>query len=389
MSSPAAVREVDAIPWAPLAGVIATVSIFAIAQGLSYPLLSFILERQGHSAGAIGLSAAMLPLGLIASSALIPSVVRRFGPGPVALSCAVLGAMLLTLIGWTQDIVAWFPLRFLVGVVIGPLYVVSETWIIALSPPARRGRILGLYTSVISAGFAAGPLSLILVGTEGWPPFLIGIAAFAVCAAILAVLLSRLPRLDEAGGQASVRGFLPLAPILLLAVIVSAGVEQCMFSLLPVYGLGHGLDPERMSMVLAVLISGSIALQMPLGLAAERWRPRPVLIACATATACGSLLLPLAISTPLVWPLVFVWGALAYGIYTLSLAELGERFSGAMLVAGNSAFALMWGIGGIAGPPAAGLAMDAIGLQGFPFTLALICFGLVATALLAARDRSA
>ena len=35
------------IPWAPLAGVMATVAIFAVAQGLTYPLLSFILERQG------------------------------------------------------------------------------------------------------------------------------------------------------------------------------------------------------------------------------------------------------------------------------------------------------------------------------------------------------
>jgi MFS family permease len=114
------------VAWAPLGGVIATVSIFAIAQGLSYPLLSLILERQGHSAAAIGLSAAMLPLGLIASSALIPPVVRRFGPGPVAITCAALGAVLLALIGWTQDLYAWFPLRFLVGIVIGPLYVVSE-----------------------------------------------------------------------------------------------------------------------------------------------------------------------------------------------------------------------------------------------------------------------
>jgi hypothetical protein len=35
-------------PWAALAGVIATVSVFAIAQGLTYPLLSFILERKAR-----------------------------------------------------------------------------------------------------------------------------------------------------------------------------------------------------------------------------------------------------------------------------------------------------------------------------------------------------
>lgn len=37
----------DRIPWATMAGIIATVTVFAVAQGLTYPLLSFILERQG------------------------------------------------------------------------------------------------------------------------------------------------------------------------------------------------------------------------------------------------------------------------------------------------------------------------------------------------------
>lgn len=53
----------DRIPWAAMAGIIATVTVFAVAQGLTYPLLSFILERQGTTPGLIGLSAAMKPLG--------------------------------------------------------------------------------------------------------------------------------------------------------------------------------------------------------------------------------------------------------------------------------------------------------------------------------------
>ena len=90
---------VDETPWAAIAGVIATVSVFAIAQGLSYPLLSFILQRQGVSPGMIGLSAAMTPIGFIVSSPLIPAVSRVFGAGRTALSCAALSAILLALIG--------------------------------------------------------------------------------------------------------------------------------------------------------------------------------------------------------------------------------------------------------------------------------------------------
>ena len=43
----------------------------------------------------------------------------------------------------------------------------------------------------------------------------------------------------------------------------------------------------------------------------------------------GSLALPIAVSNPfLLWPVLFVWGAFSYGVLTVTLAELGDRFSG-------------------------------------------------------------
>ncbi|TJX45717.1 MAG: MFS transporter, partial [Mesorhizobium sp.] len=111
----------ERMQWAAITGVIATVSVFAIAQGLSYPLLSFILQRQGVSPAMIGLSAAMTPVGFILSSPLIPGLARRFGAARTALTCAALSAVVLALIGWTQNVYLWFPLRFLIGVVTNPL----------------------------------------------------------------------------------------------------------------------------------------------------------------------------------------------------------------------------------------------------------------------------
>ena len=42
-------------------------------------------------------------------------------------------------------------------------------------------------------------------------------------------------------------------------------------------------------------------------------------------------------------------GATAAGIYTVALAELGERFSGHELVTGTASFSTMWGMGALAG----------------------------------------
>jgi MFS family permease len=329
----------------------------------------------------IGLSAAMTPLGIIASAPLIPAASKHFGPGQTALACAALSAVTLALIGWSQDLALWFPLRFLLGVVINPLYVLSEVWMITLAPPARRGRLLGLYAAIISIGFALGPLCLALVGSEGAQPFIVGVCSFVVCGLCLALVLPKLPglRLDEEEG--SMQAFLPLAPVLLAAVFVAASFEQSILSLMPVYGVGHDLPETRLATLLTVFVLGNIALQVPFGFAAERYATRTILVAGGLITGLGCLLMPLLAETPALWPLAFALGALSYGLYTIALVELGTRFTGSMLVAGNAAFAMIYGVGGLVGSPLAGAAMDAFGVEGLPLSLAVMCFALSVFAL--------
>lgn len=369
------------LPVAALAGVTATVSVFALAQGLSYPLFTFLMQEQGLPPALIGLSAAMTPLGIIASAPFVPRLTRLVGAARLAIACALIAALLLFLVGWLQNGWAWFLLRFLIGVAIDPLYVLSEVWMISLAPAARRGRIMGLYTAIVGAGFAGGPLTLFIVGTAGWAPFAIGIAAFLVCVGILVVIGPRLPTMLDDHAAVPLKDFLHLAPALLMATAVAAAFEQSVLSLLPVYGAAYGIAAAAMAALLTVMISGNIVLQLPLGLLAERVSPRLLLIGCAAISAAGAALIPALIQTPAIWPLLFVVGATGYGIYTMALIELGNRFTGSALVAGNAAFAVMWGVGGIAGPPGAGFAIQAFGPQGLPVVMVAMCVGLVAFAL--------
>ncbi|MGX5840964.1 MFS transporter [Mesorhizobium sp. ArgA1] len=365
------------IPSAAMAGIIATVTVFAVAQGLTYPLLSFILERQGTTPSLIGLSAAMTPLGFIVSSLFTPALVRRVGAARFAVLCSILAATALIAIAWTQDVWAWMPLRFLLGFFANPLYVISETWLVSITPAARRGRIMGLYSSIVSAGFGLGPLSLGLVGTQGWRPFMIGSAAFLVCGLIVLAVSQRLPDMPLEGEAMSVGGFFALAPLLLFAVFTAASFEQVLLSLFAVYGAALGSAEQRIASLITCFIAGNAVLQIVLGRAAERFGSKRMMLFCVLLCLAGCLLLPLLFDTWLIWPLFFIWGGVSFGIYTLSLIQLGERFTGQALIAGNAAFAFVWGIGGIVGSPVAGLAMQLTGHQGLPSTLGLLCCVLV------------
>jgi MFS family permease len=378
---------------AALAGVVCALTAFGMAQGLSYPLFTLLMQRQGMSPAAIGASAAMMPIGLVLSAALIPPAVRRWGAPALASACAVLAAAGFLAVWLLQDWFAWYVIRFLFGFVVNPLYVLGEVWAMALAPPGKRGRVMGIFNAVMGAGYASGPLALAVVGIEGVAPFAVGIVGFLSCAAILVLVSDRLRGFeeDEPSDSAPVGGilwFAPLAPALLVAVGVGAANQQSTYSLMPLFGAGYGLSEALLPALVTALSMGNILLQVPLGLAAERLGARTMIVTCATATGTCALLLPALIHTPAVWPVLVVMGGVGYGVYTMALVELGERFRGRALVAGNAAFALMWGAGGIVGPPGAGILMQQVGPMGLPVLICVLSAGLVSFALWRAAMRA-
>jgi predicted MFS family arabinose efflux permease len=93
------------------------------------------------------------------------------------------------------------------------------------------------------------------------------------------------------------------------------------------------------------------------------------MLVCFMLCCVGLVALPFAIETKFVWPLLLALGASGFGIYTVGLAQLGDRFTGPDLIAGTSAFSTVWGLGALTGSVACGLAMDQRGPNGFPEAL--------------------
>jgi MFS family permease len=137
-----------------------------------------------------------------------------------------------------------------------------------------------------------------------------------------------------------------------------------------IYGIRSGLDLAAASRVLGIGIIGNVLLSYPLGWLADHWSRRAVMVLSAALTVLLSLSLLVTITHWSIWPIMMVLTPMAFATYVVGLATMGDAFKGPDLMAGTAAVAAMWGVGGLIGPPVAGVAIDLVGIDAMPVTLA-------------------
>jgi MFS family permease len=352
---------------------ISTVSIVGIGLSLTMPLLALRLAEQGYSAWEIGLNPAAAGVATLVGAAFVPSWARLLGVKRLlVLALIVSGASLLAFAG-TNDYWAWLALRALFGCALTALFVMSEYWINAIAPPTRRGFVLGLYTTVLAAGFAVGPAILGLVGTSGSAPFMAGIALFAVAAVPVLLGSGSAPSLASAE-HAPVLGFLGATPIATFAGLLHGAIETAAMGLLPVYALQAGLGAQTGAFLVSLFALGNVVFQLPIGMASDRLDRRSLLLTLAVLGACGAAVLPLArtIGFSAFCFVLVVWGGIVGSLYAVGLAHLGSRYKGPELASANAAFVMLYSVGMLAGPPVVGIGQDLLVPDGFFYSIALL-----------------
>lgn len=352
----------------------AGITVFGLAFGMTFPLLSLILESRGVPETLIGINAAMMPIGILLFSPLIPVMSGRLGSRNMALMAAFLTALIMLSYNVFDSLEAWFVLRLMQGMTISTLFVLSEVWIVRYAGDRHRGKVVAIYGSILSLSFGTGPALISWIGIEGWAPFAMG--ATVLLAGVLPLLFMKNERTDEKQEQ-SVSGivnFSRKAPLLIACVLVFSLFDAAILSLLPVYGIRYGLDISTAALALTALIIGNALLQFPIGWLADKFPHRIILTGCAGLAAMMLMLLPITMTTALMWPVLVLAGTFGYGVYTVSLVMLGSRFEGAELVNGASAFASIWGVGALFGALSGGWAMTHLGPDGLPLHLAMAYF---------------
>ena len=369
--------------------VIACAGLVGFTFGYTLPLLSIIMEKDGIGSTLIGLSAASESAAILLFGLFVPRLIGALGLRNAMFVGTLVGAVALGALAFFEPLYAWFPLRFVLGGTIFLVLIASDIWVTQGSSAARRGRMIGIYGTAITGGMALGALLVGLIGSDGTLPIFIGAAIYAGAALPLAFAYGPAPAMQEAG-KLYPRTLLLATPLLAAAVFAFGVIDSSALSLLPVFGLHLGMTVQNSTILVTVLVAGSILLQFPIGWLADRIDRVHVLLICAVAGTVAAIFLPISLGSDwAMWICLFIIGGSMVGLYTVSLAILGARYTGGELAAAITLFAMILAIGSTLGPLIGGAAIavwDPYGLN--VLIIGAFCLVLALALFLGIRRRS-
>ena len=337
--------------WWSVGTVTIGITVFAIAQGLTYPLISLLLAAWDVSDTTIGLNAAAFMMGLGVSVLVVPRLTRHLRAGQVIVAGLLGAAMSLGGFAATDNLAAWFLLRFSLGFCVNAIYVFGEAWLNAATADDVRGRVSGVYSAGMAVGFVIGPLAIPIFGIDSGLAFA-ACAVLVSCVAFGLAMMSRRTKVEPEKPELSdLPRFARAAPMLVFLVVAFGFIDASVLSLSPVYLTGAGATAALAATFLAIMHLGMILAQPILGLVLDRVDRWHVASGCLATTGVVFLALTfVSIDSLFLWGLAALGGAAFLGIYTSALAILGRDYKGSVLTAGAAAFSLAYAIGGVIGP---------------------------------------
>jgi MFS family permease len=363
---------------ATLLAAIFSIACCEIAIGFMTQVIPLEMESQGLSARMIGFNTATGQLGVFLCGLALPMMTRRMSSKIIVLASIAVLIVTLLLFAYTKPLYAWYVIRFANGFGIAALFTLSETWITVAAGAARRARVMGIYTTVLTISFGVVPFIIGVTGFSTALPWLIGAASLAIGFLAVFAIRSEAPDATDKG-----RGFLHVlgrAPTLYICILVTTTFEAISLTFFTIYGMRNGLTYVTASQVLGTGIVGCLLFFYPIGQMADHWSRGKTAVICTGVAIVCALLTAWTITTPAIWPVTILVRAGAFGVYIVAMTSIGDSFKGTELVSASALVAMAWGVGGMIGAPLAGVIIDQTSINALPWMMAA-CYAIALVAL--------
>ncbi len=348
--------------------LVVLIVIVGASQGLVSPLIATMLELQRISPSINGISAAMLYLGMLVSLLFCAKLVYRFGYQKTIVIGLIMIIVTMILFPFTDNIIWWSVLRFLLGVGDNITCFAVQLWIASTVSPKENGKRFAQFGLAYGLGMGLGPLGLNLTQFGFAVPFSVIILFLVIFLTISLIRLENgIPQspaevhqdpINNSYSSVYMIGFLALWPALLYGFL-----EVAFAGVFPIYGLRIGLTKVEVSFLITSFIWGSLLFQIPLGIWGDRIGRYKLLCIICTVGGLGIMLVPAVGKNVMALVLLLGFtGGLVGSLYSLSLAYLGDILPTSMITKGNALANTHLSIGSIIGPYIGGTLMQYAGL---------------------------
>lgn len=343
--------------------LILSVAVVGLGTGATLPLTALALTEAGHGTRIVGILTAAQAGGGLAVVPFVTAITKRLGARQVIVASVVVLAAATALMQFTSNLVVWGVLRVVCGAALMLLFTIGEAWVNQLADDATRGRVVAIYATNFTLFQMAGPVLVSQIAGMTHVRFALSGALFLLALPSLASI-RKTPIADEPHHDAHDRWtrVIPKMPALVVGTAFFALFDTLALSLLPIFAMARGVASEAAVLFAAILLFGDTAMQFPIGWLADKLGRERVHLGAGCVVLALLPPLPAVVTTPwLCWPLLFVLGAAAGSVYTLSLVACGERFRGSALVTASSLVSASWSAASFGGPLVAGALMEQFG----------------------------
>ena len=363
-----------------LKSIIMSSFALGVAFGGYIPLQSLWMESLDRPFNQIGLTNGIVGLGIVISAYFVPQLVRRVGITRAILIGLFLATISASVFRLTENLHLWLIIKFIKGLGLGLHWVLSEAWLIKISPPKIRPKAIAIYAVSMSLGFAGGPAIIWLFGHTSMLPFFC-VSLVLIVTAVPFFFIKKFEPAIELDSKSSPVKLILKFPTVVAACVVAGGIDLAMLSLLPAIIMRlPTADVDIASTIVTAMAIGTIAFQYPIAKLVDYFKPEKISAFVVTFGVAFAALLPFFLhSFYLANGMAFLGAGLIYGLYTLGLTMLSNRVSSRDLVTANAGFVIIFEMSNLFGPTVAGILVDVsfkFGFSSFVFLLGLVYVGI-------------
>lgn len=355
---------------APVAALLVSTFFMLMAAGLAGLLIPLRAVAEGWPTFAISLMATVHAIAFTAGCIITPRLVLRVGHVRVFAVLTTLMSMSLLLHALIVHPVAWVLIRGIAGFSIAGGYMVIESWLNEKVANDKRGALFSVYMVTTMAAMMIGQYTVPLGDPKTMTLFLVGALVYSLAVLPTALSSAQSPR-PLIQVKLDIAGLFNRSPAAVIGTLIAGVIAGAWNGLAPVYAYRSGLSTVESASMLATAMIGGALLQYPLGKASDRMDRRRVMV-LAGLIGLGSCALTVAFGAEpriVFFAGMFALGTVLYPIYSLNVAHANDHARPDEFVEISSGLLIVYGVGTMVGPIAAGMAMDFTGTWGLFATM--------------------